>query len=805
MTVCRCIVLTMIATATVNLYGAKKPVKVLRDLHFRYSMDRPGVSTIVVKDKPKKPIKAEQKPVFSVWDKETVATPENDSTFFVRINSMQRWSVKSPVTYAVTLALGEEKITRHFGIRDLEVRNGMICLNDTTILRKGLTESALPISTLKSTEEWRNYFREIKRKGFSVISLTRNAMSHELMTAADLSGIMVHARVTPPVKVETDDGKKKKKKKKKDEVEVVLKNLATEYIEHPSLCMASFENGTKEESSDKYLKVCHFHPTKDEEGKFHPDYSHLLDSTRVCLADLSELQDGKEVEKVLEKVLCTEGIGAILFGSVEQASAWKDVMMLGKFDRDSWDSSMAMSMDLIISNNSEQDIRNTNFSWEFADETGFVFSQGNEGGHRFLPYNTNYVATAFTPMAFIFPGSTVTLTVKMDGSDLQRSWSHKILYPARIRYMNEEINKRMKNWCKRKSGETDVEYAERVNDVTKAHKRKLFAYDIVTEEADEIVTGRKIKLSRYNAATGTVTVTVDNLAPFKLKVPHKDAEAFLNEEDLELRDTRFGLTNKDDYEIVSTMLYNKRTHTTVLYENYDSESTLERILIDDKYVPMELKELAEREDSILQEIKQNVIQSAKEQNLITDHTQIDVRAHFATDFDQNGNTLNNYQVIFDYNVDAQYSLTEDYGSGRYRIEDSHAAISMLRTITSAFGRDFGRYIKAGKKLDISITGSADSSPIRGSIAYNGCYGEFYNESYYLGSEESKLTITAKDGIRQNEQLAYMRAQGVHDFLSKNLTGTEEMDVRYLYNIELPKGRGGQFRRIKVCFTFVDAF
>lgn len=797
---------TILAAAAFSTVFGAKPVNVLRDLHFHYSMDRPGVSVVVIKENPKKPKKGAPAPVFYVNGKQTVATLENDSTYFVRINNMERWSVKSPVNYAVTMELGDQKLTRSFGIHDIATSQGMISLNDTTILRKGLTEQALPLSTHKSQEEWMRYFRDIKQKGFSIISLYRTNMTQELMSAADKCGIIVHARVPAPPKVAEETGKKKKKsKKKKGANEPIQLSLAEEYVQHPSLCMASFDTGAAVEHSEKYLSAHLFAPALPEKGNYQPDYSSLLAPNAVCMADFSQLEDEKFLDQCLEKVLCTPGVGALLFASEEQATAWKDVMILGKFDRDEWDSSMSMAMDLFLSNNSDEDISSTHFSWEFADETGFVFSNGDEGGHRFLPHNTNYVATAFTPMAYIFPGSSVILTMKMDGTNFTRTWSHKILYPARIRYMNEQIHNRMKEWCKRGSTETEEEYSNRVNDVTKARKKKLFAYDIVTEEAGDLVKGKAIKLSRYNSNDGSVNVTVGDFKPFKLKVPQRNADAFCQENELELRNVRYGLTNKDVYEIVYAEVYNKKTGEVVKFENFDNEETLARLLIEDKYVPEELKVLAEREDKVLQEIKQHVIESAKEQNLITDNTQLSVNARVISDYDQKGNTLNNYQIIFDYNVDARYSLQEDYGPGRYRIEDSHAAISMLRTITSAFGKDFARYITPGKKLDICITGSADSSPIRGSIAYDGCYGEFHDVPYYLGEQESKVTITQKEGIRQNEQLAFMRAQGVHDFLLKNLTATNDMNVRYLYNIELPKGRGGQFRRIKVCFTFVDAF
>lgn len=807
---CRALALLLVIYCLIPLASAK-PKPSIKDLRFNYSLENPGVSVQVIRDgiAKKKTKGKEVPPRFYVNGRKTHAVPETDSTYFVYINSMRRWSVKSPITYAVTMALGEDSLTRQFGICQLSCEEGKVGLSDTAIVRKGLTEAALPLKSAVTEDDWRRFFLEIKKKGFTVVSLAQSSISKEMIYAADHCGILVHARILPRLStpVEDNGGKKKKKSKKSAPVETAPLNLEETYREHPALCMVTVEEGAQVEVGDRILQAQHFSPTLDKDAPYTQDYSASVNHTGVCIADFSALTDEETLKKCLEKTLCTPGVGILLFSSVDQAKVWKNFMMLGAFDRDEWDSSMSMSMKLFIANNSEEDYHSSHFSWKFTDDTGFVFSDGQENGHRFLPFSTNYVETAFSPMANVFPGTLVTLTMKMEDTGYQRTWMHRIQYPPRMRYMNEEVHRRMKDWCRRGASETDLDYTSRVNEVTKSRKRRLFAYDIITEEAGDLVKGKAIKLSRYNHYDETVEVTVDGLPSFKLKVPHEYAEHFNtgNEESIALRNIRYGLTNKDEYEIAYAEVFNMQTGESCLFENFDNEEALARMFIDDKYVPEEARELAERENKILQDVKQRVLQNAKDQHLITDHTKLDVKAHVVSDYDEKGNIRNNYQIVFEYNVDERYSLDEDYGPGRYHIEDSHAAISMLRTITAAFGENFSRYIAPNKKLDVTITGSADSSPIRGTIAYDGCYGEFENEPYYLGEKENVINITQQDGIHFNEQLAYLRAQGVHDFLLHNLNQTDKMKVRYLHNIELPKGRGGKFRRIKICFSFIDAF
>lgn len=104
-----------------------------------------------------------------------------------------------------------------------------------------------------------------------------------------------------------------------------------------------------------------------------------------------------------------------------------------------------------------------------------------------------------------------------------------------------------------------------------------------------------------------------------------------------------------------------------------------------------------------------------------------------------------------------------------------------------------------------ITGSADASPIRGRIAYDGRYGEFTDEPYYKDGNLDNITVTKSSGITQNEQLALLRAAGVHSYIEKNVTTLNNTKNDYEYHVEVAKERGGEFRKINVEFVIMDAF
>ena len=208
----------------------------------------------------------------------------------------------------------------------------------------------------------------------------------------------------------------------------------------------------------------------------------------------------------------------------------------------------------------------------------------------------------------------------------------------------------------------------------------------------------------------------------------------------------------------------------------------------------------------MKEIKEAVIEEKKQDKLITENTQIDVKTEVVPGVDANGNKILNYKVGYQYEViNKEFSAKEDFPSGGYDIERSNAAMSLMKIIKNAFEGDFSKYLSEGKQVKIIITGSADASPIRGRIAYDGKYGEFVDEPYYKDGNLDNITVTRVTGITANEQLALMRAAGVKNYIEKNVTTLTDTKNEYEYHVEVAKERGGEFRKINVEFVIMDAF
>lgn len=376
--------------------------------------------------------------------------------------------------------------------------------------------------------------------------------------------------------------------------------------------------------------------------------------------------------------------------------------------------------------------------------------------------------------------------------------------PNYTKLLKEELLQRMEEWSKMREGETLEAYKERVNEESRLKQARLFEQEIATKMADNRVMNANVTLGGYNPQNNLLALNFDNMPTIYLTVPEGEVQDFMTADNLEFRDAVYGITKDDKFELIYANVYNKATGKQYEFNNLSRQS-LDFMSADDSFVPIELVQQSSMEEVQLNTIKHHVVENARKQNLISDHTNIQVSTGVVADYDATGNRITNYKVGFNYTVDAQYSAHEDFAAGRYKISESNAAKSMLKIVAQAFEKDFAQYIKAGKKVVINITGSADALPINGAIAYDGSWGDIANEPYYLDNELSTMTITRQEGIRRNEQLAFVRAVAVKDYIEYTLTQFNTMNTDYKYHINLSDKTGGAYRRISVEFTFINAF
>lgn len=384
-------------------------------------------------------------------------------------------------------------------------------------------------------------------------------------------------------------------------------------------------------------------------------------------------------------------------------------------------------------------------------------------------------------------------------------WDANGLNPFFGKLMGKEVDAKMNEWVKMMQGESMEDYAIRVNDETRLKQQQLFAQEVATELAGDRISIDNPFVGDYDASKSMLNIGFNTLPAIALEVPQGELSDFKDAKNLKFDNAVYVLNDKDEFELAYVEVRNETTNKVYIYDNI-GRTKLTALEADDNFVPLEIMQQASREEVQLKEIKEAVIEEKKQDKLITENTQIAVMTEVVPGVDANGKKILNYKVGYQYEViNKEFSAKEDFPSGGYNIERSNAAMSLMKIIKNAFEGDFSKYLSEGKQVKIIITGSADASPIRGRIAYDGRYGEYTDEPYYKDGNLDNITVTRTSGITTNEQLALMRAAGVRSYIDKNVTTLGDTRNEYEYHVEVAQERGGEFRKINVEFIIMDAF
>lgn len=377
------------------------------------------------------------------------------------------------------------------------------------------------------------------------------------------------------------------------------------------------------------------------------------------------------------------------------------------------------------------------------------------------------------------------------------------LKPFYNKLIADEVERKMDEWLKMMPGETMEQYRARVTEESRARQRRLFEDEISTGFAGDLLAGATMSLGSYDRANGVLALNFDSMPTIYLPVPESDVTSIHSAGDLMLSDVMYGILPDDSFEIVYAKVTNKADGKSYVYDNL-MRADLQYMAADDA-ITLEMLQQQQMEELKLQELRQKVVDEAKKMNVISDHTQIAVDSKVVPEYDANGNKILNYTVSVTYTVDPEFSIQEDFGPGKYHINESGAASSMLNILKEAFDGEFKQYLVPGKKLKARLLGTADATPIVHGIPYDGSYGEYEEEPVYIDGHLQTVSVNQKDGIKQNEQLAFLRALGVKDYFTRNVPGINNMDTDYRYEVNVSKDKGSEHRRITLELTFVDAY
>lgn len=377
------------------------------------------------------------------------------------------------------------------------------------------------------------------------------------------------------------------------------------------------------------------------------------------------------------------------------------------------------------------------------------------------------------------------------------------LKPYYGKLVNDETNERLNEWMKMMPGETMEEYSARVNDDSRARQRKMFEDEIATKFAPDLLSMASVTLGAYDRANQVLEMDFDNMPSIFLPIPESDLADFNRDSEFTFNNARYGVTDSDEFELIYAEVTNSATGKTYIYNNLE-RTPLNFMSDSDNVVSIELIQQQQMEELKLNELRDRVMAEAKKSNILSDHTTITVDSKLEPDYDADGNKILNYIIDVSYTVDPEFTAVEDFAPGKYHSLQSPAAGAMLSVVKGALEGDFAQYVREGKKLNITIEGTADATPIVSRILYDGAFGTIEDVPYYQQDKIAGMTIPNGMKIEQNYQLAFLRAFGVNHFLRNEIPTINNMKTNTRYNINVSEDKGSEHRRIGVRFVFVDA-
>ena len=409
-------------------------------------------------------------------------------------------------------------------------------------------------------------------------------------------------------------------------------------------------------------------------------------------------------------------------------------------------------------------------------------------------------------MAVNFNANRDITTLSHNTGDKVVFWDMSSLPPLYRSKLSEEVDKLMSDWIRQMDGESLDEYRVRVTDDNAARQKAMLLDQAATAIATQVIELEDPFIAEeYDMENHTIDIKFEQLDAIKLEVPEEEFQE-VREGDLSYENPIYTLDDMDEFQLVYLEVVNRTTDKTYIFDERDY--IIEDIEFEDDdidFIPVAMLQTVNMEMEVLQQQTQQIMEEKKQENVITDKTAITIDTEIEKDYDSDGNTIYNYNLGYQYDVSEGFSYQEDFGPGKFIVTESNAAMTMLEAIRTALAGDMKKYVDQARTIEITITGSADAIPV-GRILYDGSCGEYTETPYYAKDELSSMTVTDETDIRNNEQLAFIRAASVKVWLENNVEGLKANSAKCVYNYrtEVSDVRGGEFRRIIVQIKFRDA-
>jgi hypothetical protein len=370
---------------------------------------------------------------------------------------------------------------------------------------------------------------------------------------------------------------------------------------------------------------------------------------------------------------------------------------------------------------------------------------------------------------------------------------------------------RYNKWSTKGKFEKTIDYQNRVNQSTKSKMIASITQDVI-DSIGNSKTKFELLRNEYNPDSEMFTIFFKSNDSITVKVPVKEAPSFDENFFNLILKPRFTLKN-NTFPLIYMEITNPQNNKTYAYRNnidpYDVKKIFPSIEdADTVIIPKEviMKEVA-KQQSYFQKNLSDYTNKMIEKKGITDNVKTNVTARVVEEKDSSGNSELNYRITYSYEVvKASFeSQKDDFPLGKYKVSSSNAAKVTLNELKESVEKKLCKFMAPGTQVTIKIIGSADATPIKGSIKYDGEYGLFKDENCIVNDKLVSINLNQDAGITTNEQLAFLRTYSVRQFLETYIDALHNTQNTFQHYCVISDQEGGQYRRISIELTIHKAF
>ena len=234
---------------------------------------------------------------------------------------------------------------------------------------------------------------------------------------------------------------------------------------------------------------------------------------------------------------------------------------------------------------------------------------------------------------------------------------------------------------------------------------------------------------------------------------------------------------------------------------------LSEALVNSEYRDIILKQLQKtvsQREKEMQRRSTNYLLALPDNRKLYDETKMTIKTDLVSGLTTDGLRELNYRIRLNYNCHHFENKTDNYATGKYLCEQSNASMAIVeiaRMIVDDISNDA---FKPGKKVDICLKASTDITPVT-HLDYKGEYGDFQYIAARYNGESVRISVSAKSGINNNAQLAFLRAQGIRNNLENNCIKLQQTVNEFSYNTQSVSESGSQYRDVGVEIIVHSAF